>query len=223
MRVTRRPHNASSRSSDNARWLPRLFGASACASSTMTVRTVDSMRRPDSEPSRMYSDSGVVTTMCGGRLRILSRSACGVSPVRTIVRISTSGSQSCRSSSRMPAIGTSRLMRTSFESAFSGETYTTAVSSGSGCSTPRRTRSSIAARNAASVLPEPVGAAISVLRPERIAGHASACAGVGAANVRRNQLATAGWKVSSGMVVFCARASQILKLQAESSNMRSPR
>jgi hypothetical protein len=60
-------------------------------------------------------------------------------------------------------------------------------------------------------LPEPVGAAISVLWPERIAGHASACAGVGDANVRRNQLATAGWKESSGMVVLCARASHILK------------
>src|SRR3954465_14689633 len=69
----------------------------------------------------------------------------------------------------------------------------------------------MAARNAASVLPEPVGAAISVLWPERIAGHASACAGVGDGNVRRNQLATAGWKESGGMVVFCAPASQILK------------
>jgi hypothetical protein len=88
----------------------------------MTVRVVDSMRRPDSEPSRMYSDSGVVTTMCGGRLRILSRSACGVSPVRTIVRISTSGSHSRSNSSRMPASGTSRLMRTSFDNAFNGDT-----------------------------------------------------------------------------------------------------
>ena len=45
---------------------------------------------------------------------------------------------------------------------------------------PRRTRSSIAARNAASVLPEPVGAAISVSRPDLMAGHASSCGGVGA-------------------------------------------
>ena len=45
---------------------------------------------------------------------------------------------------------------------------------------PCRTRSSIAAMNAASVLPEPVGAAISTLRPALISGHASACAGVGA-------------------------------------------
>jgi hypothetical protein len=50
---------------------------------------------------------------------------------------------------------------------------------------------SIAARNAASVLPEPVGAAISACSPARIAGHASACAGVGAAKLRANQSATA--------------------------------
>src|SRR5262245_30633540 len=51
----------------------------------------------------------------------------------------------------------------------------------------------MAARNAASVLPLPVGAAISAWLPAWIAGHASACAGVGAANVCRNQRATAGW------------------------------
>ncbi len=39
----------------------------------------------------MYSDSGVVTTMCGGVFAIFARSACGVSPVRTKVRIPTSG------------------------------------------------------------------------------------------------------------------------------------
>jgi len=37
----------------------------------------------------------------------------------------------------------------------------------------------MADRKAASVLPEPVGAAISVCRPAAIAGHAAACAGVG--------------------------------------------
>ena len=83
--------SAARRSSDSARWLPRLFGASAWISSTITVRVVDSILRPDSEPSSTYSDSGVVTTICGGRRRMLARSLCGVSPVRTSVRISTSG------------------------------------------------------------------------------------------------------------------------------------
>ena len=57
---------------------------------------------------------------------------------------------------------------------------------------PCRTSPSIAARNAASVLPEPVGAAISTCRPAWIAGHACACAAVGAAKLRSNQAATAG-------------------------------
>jgi hypothetical protein len=51
----------------------------------------------------------------------------------------------------------------------------------------------MAARNAASVLPEPVGAAISVSRPARISVHPRSCACVGASNVRSNQERTAGW------------------------------
>ncbi len=43
--------SAARRSSDSARWLPRLLPASAWISSTMTVRVVDSILRPDSEPS----------------------------------------------------------------------------------------------------------------------------------------------------------------------------
>jgi hypothetical protein len=58
--------------------------------------------------------------------------------------------------------------------------------------TPSRTSASIAARKAASVLPDPVGAATRVCRPPRIAGQASICACVGAAKAERNQLATAG-------------------------------
>src|SRR5262245_5910961 len=61
---------------------------------------------------------------------------------------------------------------------------------------PVRTSASMAARNAASVLPEPVGAAISTSRPERIAGQARSCGSVGAVKVRRNQFATAGLKSS---------------------------
>ena len=53
-------------------------------------------RGPRSEVSRMYSDSGVVTTMCGGVRRMPARSLCGVSPVRTTARIATSGSPAPR-------------------------------------------------------------------------------------------------------------------------------
>src|ERR1700682_5395521 len=52
-------------------------------------------------------------------------------------------------------------------------------------------------RNAASVLPDPVGAMSSVLSPFLIAGQARACAGVGAAKDVRNHSRTAGWNGSS--------------------------
>ena len=57
---------------------------------------------------------------------------------------------------------------------------------------PCRTRSSIAAMKAAKVLPEPVGAAISVWRPALIEGQASPCAAVAAAKRSANHAATAG-------------------------------
>jgi hypothetical protein len=99
-----------------------LSSATAWISSTITVRAVFRMPRPPSLVSRMNSDSGVVTRMCGGRRTIPVRSLCGVSPVRTSVRTSTSGSPRAASSSRMPASGSSRFFWTSLESALSGET-----------------------------------------------------------------------------------------------------
>jgi len=98
-----------------------LSSATAWISSTITVRTVESIRRPPSLVSRMNSDSGVVTRMWGGRLTIAVRAEAGVSPVRTWVRISTSGSPIATSSRRMPASGSSRFFSMSFDSALSGE------------------------------------------------------------------------------------------------------
>src|ERR1051326_6389741 len=63
-------------------------------------------------------------------------------------------------------------------------------------STPRRTRSSMAERKAARVLPDPVGAAINVCRCFLISGQACNCGSVGAGKVRANQRATAGWNSS---------------------------
>ena len=52
----------------------------------------------------------------------------------------------------------------------------------------------MAMRNPARVLPDPVGAAISVSWPEAMAGHPWACASVGPPGNRcSNQAATAGW------------------------------
>src|ERR1700732_289386 len=59
----------------------------------------------------------------------------------------------------------------------------------------------MAARNAASVLPEPVGAATRVLRPATIEGQARSWGSVGVPNRERNQAATAGWKRLSGITV----------------------
>ena len=197
MRLTRCGHRACRRSSESIRWLPRLFGTSAWISSTITVRTLASIARPDAEPSSTYSDSGVVARMCGGRRRCSARAFCGVSPVRTAARMSTSGNCNAASSSRMPCNGSSRLTWMSFDSAFSGETYSTRVASGRPLASPSRTSASMPARKAVSVLPEPVGAATSTSRPATIAGHAACWASVGAGKRRANHPATAGWNASS--------------------------
>ena len=66
--------------------------------------------------SRRYSDSGVVTRMCGGVRSIEARSACGVSPLRTAAVILTGAS------AWISRRGTARFLWISAESAFSGET-----------------------------------------------------------------------------------------------------
>ena len=91
-----------------------------------------------------------------------SRSDCVVSPVRTRARISTSGNPCACIMSRMPCSGPCRFFCISLDRAFRGETYRIYVSSASPPASASRTRSSIAARNAARVLPLPVGAAIRV-------------------------------------------------------------
>ena len=60
------------------------------------------------------------------------------------------------------------------------------------------TNRSSAHRNAASVLPEPVGALISVCSPVAIAGQACAWAGVGASKARSNHSLTCGVSGDSG-------------------------
>jgi hypothetical protein len=53
------------------------------------------------------------------------------------------------------------------------------------------------ARNAASVLPEPVGAEIKVVRPARICGQPCSCGSVGVPNFAVNHSATSGWAQES--------------------------
>src|ERR671935_85060 len=73
------PAISSSRSSERARWAPRLFAASAWISSRITHRTLRRSSRA-CEVSIRKSDSGVVIRMSGGRLAIARRSFAGVSP-----------------------------------------------------------------------------------------------------------------------------------------------
>ncbi len=81
----------------------------------------------------------------------------------------------------MPTSGARRLRSTSKASARNGEMYSTRQRA-CFCGTGENIRRSMAARNAASVLPEPVGARISVEWPA-MSGQPSAWARVGSANV----------------------------------------
>ena len=65
-----------------------------------------------------------------------------------------------------------------------------------------RASRSIPQRNAASVLPEPVGAQISVLAPVAIAGQPAACAGVGPSKERSNQARVRSLNAARGSVAW---------------------
>ena len=81
---------------------------------------------------------------------------------------------------------------------------------------PGRARSR-AQRNAASVLPEPVGAWMRTFLPEAIAGQPSSCAGVGASNVRSNHPRTAGLKGASGLTSSAYREARAYGRAREAS------
>ena len=81
IRCSGRRATSSSRSSDSARWAPRLVPTTAWISSTITVSTDASVARAREVRSRK-SDSGVVIRMSGGCRSIRARSEAGVSPVR---------------------------------------------------------------------------------------------------------------------------------------------
>ena len=168
IRCAGRSSIASRRSSDSARCAPRLVPATACTSSTMTVCTPARESRA-AEVNIRNSDSGVVIRMSGG-LVISSRRLAGVvSPERTPTLIA-GGVWPVRSAMReMPVSGVRRLRSTSTANALSGDTYSTRVERvGEGS----RASPSIAHRNAASVLPDPVGAMTRVLSPSAMAFHA---------------------------------------------------
>src|SRR5690349_9838487 len=147
--------------------------------------------------------------MCGGRRTISCRSAPGVSPVRTRVRISTSGRHARSSARRISAGGSARVFWTSFESALSGETYTTWVSWASVPSSPWRRSVSMAARKAAKVFPDPVGAAIKAFLPAAVSGQARRCGSVGSRKRDSNQRAITGWKPDRDMIEIWRRFPEV--------------
>ena len=103
---------------------------------------------------------------------------------------------------RFPRSGARRLRSMSYASAFSGLMYTTRVRRAAarlrqGDSAGAAGGSS-AHRNAASVLPDPVGADSSTCSPLAIAGHAWACAGVGRVEGLLEPLAHAGAEAGKG-------------------------
>ncbi len=88
----------------------------------MIVLTRAKSARDFSAVSRMKSDSGVVTSTCGGLRSMLCRCAGVVSPVRTAVRIGAIPTPRSIASVVSAPSGFSRFSRTSLVSAFSGET-----------------------------------------------------------------------------------------------------
>src|SRR5271169_1671634 len=68
----------------------------------------------------------------------------------------------------------------------------------------------MADRNAANVLPDPVGAATKTCSPAASAGQARTCASVGASKVRENHAATAGWNELSTLMNFSRRGRLIV-------------
>src|SRR5579863_1063230 len=71
------------------------------------------------------------------------------------------------------------------------------------------------ARNAASVLPDPVAAAISVSRPCTISGQPPDCADVGASYVRSNQALTTGWNEGGSIAASPGRYRRQARLSIE--------
>ena len=158
MRCGGRSLTSSSRSSDRARWAPRLVGARAWISSMITTSTPASVSRAE-DVSMRYRLSGVVMSRSGGRRMRAWRSLALVSPVRTPTTGSVKGDAAaarppgrCRPAA--PA-GSSPRRRPAPAAARCTGPGSAAPCPGSGLVTSR----SMAERKAVSVLPLPVGRA----------------------------------------------------------------
>jgi hypothetical protein len=185
MRRAGRSSSSSRRSRLRARWAPRLVATTEWTSSTITVSMWARASRA-LEVSSRNSDSGVVMRMSGGWFWKRRRASAGVSPVRMPTVMSGRGRSWPAAAARSPARGARRLRSMSAARALSGETYRTRRRwrSGTGGAVARR---SMADRNAARVLPEPVGATTSTSWSWARASQAPTWAWVGAAKAPSNQ------------------------------------
>ncbi len=196
IRCAGRGSSRSSRSRLSARCAPRLVPATACTSSTITVSTPRSASRAEDVSSR-NSDSGVVMRTSGGRPARRRRSSAGVSPVRIPTVTSGTGSPiraaACRMPGERPAQVALHVDRQRLER---GDVQHPAPEPGvvGGGRLAIRSRDH---RNAASVLPEPVGATTRASRPRWTADQAPVWAAVGAANAPSNHARVAGEKAAS--------------------------
>src|SRR5690349_14944577 len=89
-------------------------------------------------------------------------------------------------------------------SAFSGEMYSTRQRSFGSAGAGLLASRSSAHRNAARVLPDPVGAITRVFSPPAIDDHAPACAGVGSVNAPSNHSRVSALNPARGSMPACA-------------------
>ena len=203
MRWGERSHSSSRRSSDTIRWVPRLLPATAWISSMITCSMPARVSRARLVSIR-NSDSGVVIRICGRTAdqptALVGRGVSGAHSRRSACVHCWHPSRSA--ASPMPRSGARRFFSISTASARSGDTYSTRVApvpDTAAC--PADMSRSMAHRNAASVLPVPVGAQISVWPPAAMCGQPSACGAVGAANVDANQARVGSEKAASGSAI----------------------
>ena len=173
--------------------------SSACSSSTMTVRTLRSsaraalggehqvqrLRRRDEDVRRRREDRRARRPASCRRCAAPVRISGGVDAhlaarLRRSRRAALPGCAGCRCSAPSAA---RRRRRRCWSGSVAGESAL-------------RTARSMLERNAASVLPEPVGAATSASRPSTMRCQPRSCASVGASKRRSNQVRMTGWKDS---------------------------
>ena len=198
--------SASSRSSESARWLPRLSRISAWISSTMTVRTLRSSCAAALGREHQVERLGRGDQDVRRRARrIAARAACVVSPVRSAG--ADLRQRDAQSRARRRGCSVERRLEVALdvvaERLQRRDVDDVDAASASAC---RRARASSASRCSRGTPPASCRsrwARRSACRaPAAMRGQPASCASVGAPKRRSNQARTAGWKESNAVTVF---------------------